>query len=321
LLATKFSKYLALSLTVVFAIGLFSSWHASNAATTVPLAISQAIPFNEQIVQFLPELPPEKSFVQVIPYAPGNTQFMPQSIPQASSSSSLSSPVPPHSSIAALQKLAQNSTANKTGKITKSEINQGGTTAQIINQIAHRYNRIAKATGYVEIYPEAHSTQLVSYQGQQLQPDVASAFDRMRTAAAADGIELRIVSGFRSIQSQVQIFEGKGGGLQATEYSAPPGHSQHHTGLAVDINSLQPSFSQTKAFTWLRRHAGSYGFILPYTEGSGDLGPQSEPWHWVYVGKPNAMKLMAGFLQRARQLSRDPLLGDQKLEKIYRSIG
>jgi LAS superfamily LD-carboxypeptidase LdcB len=89
----------------------------------------------------------------------------------------------------------------------------------------------------------------------------------------------------------------------------------------VDINSLQPSFGQTKAFIWLRRHAGSYGFILPYIEGSGDLGPRAEPWHWVYVGKPNAMKRMAGFLQRARQLSRDPLLGDQKLEEIYRSIG
>jgi LAS superfamily LD-carboxypeptidase LdcB len=44
----------------------------------------------------------------------------------------------------------------------------------------------------------------------------------MRTAAVVDGIELRIVSGFRSVQSQVQIFEGKGGGLQAAEYSAPP---------------------------------------------------------------------------------------------------
>lgn len=319
MLATKFSKYLALSLTVIIAIGLFSSWHASNAATTVPLAISQAIPFNEQIVRFLPELPPKKSFEQVIPYAPGNTQFMAQSIPQASNSS-LSSPAPTHNSIAALQKLALNSTANKTVEIPKSETNQGGTAEQIINPIAHRYSRIAKATGYVEIYPEAQSTQLVSYQGQQLQPDVAGSFDRMRNAAIVDGIELRVVSGFRSLQSQVQIFEGKGGGLQAAEYSAPPGHSQHHTGLAVDINSLQPSFGQTKAFIWLRRHAGSYGFILPYTEGSGDLGPRAEPWHWVYVGKPSAMKLMAGFLQRARQLSRDPLLGDQKLEEIYRSI-
>jgi zinc D-Ala-D-Ala carboxypeptidase len=128
-----------------------------------------------------------------------------------------------------------------------------------------------------------------------------------------------VVSGFRGIRAQAEIFEGKGGGLRAAEYSAPPGHSQHHTGLAIDINSLQTSFRTTKAFGWLKEHGREYGFMLPYANTSGDLGPSNEPWHWVYVGKPPAMNLMAAFLSRARQADYDPLDGNSQLEAIYRS--
>lgn len=295
------------------------------------LAISQAIPFPEQIAQLLPELPPEPKIEQAAsPLVPNNNQPLAQPSPTASGTAAavdVPKSVATRSSIAALQKLAPNSGSNKTLKVPKSEAPTNSTAVGTMNpfaersprEIARRYNAIAKATGYVETYPEATSAQLVSYQGQQLQADAAQAFDRMRTAAAADSIELRVVSGFRSLRTQVQIFDGKGGGQQAAEYSAPPGHSQHHTGLAIDINSLKPSFAGTKAFAWLRRRGSSYGFMLSYAASSGDLGPKAEPWHWVYVGKPSAMKLMAGFVKRARQNSHNPLLGDRKLEEIYRS--
>ncbi len=317
---------------VAIGIGIFAGWPSSNIATPVPLAISQNTPFPEQIAQFLPELPPESTIEQATLYVPSNNRSL---APQSSGASNIvSAPISAvdvpklaatRSSIAALQKLAPNSGANKTVEIPKGEAPQNKAAVDIslsrsISPIARRYNSIAKAAGYVEIYPEALGAQLVSYQGQQLQIDAARAFDRMRTAAAAESIELRVVSGFRSLQTQVQIFDGKGGGLPAAEYSAPPGHSQHHTGLAIDINSLKPSFRETKAFAWLRRRASSYGFMLPYGENSGDLGPKAEPWHWVYVGKPSAMKLMASFVQRARQNSHNPLLGDRQLEEIYRSI-
>jgi LAS superfamily LD-carboxypeptidase LdcB len=309
---------------VIIAIGIFTGWRASNAATSVPLAISQNTPFPEQIAQFLPELPPELKQDPVTLSETTRDQSLAQQSPGSSGGSSapVTPPIATRSSIAALQKLAPNAVpnvSNKTLKIPNGTDSQKQAVDRSISLIARRYHPIAKAAGYVEIYPEATSAQLVSYQGQQLQVDAAKAFEQMRTAAAADGIKLNVVSGFRSLQTQVQIFDGKGGGLPAAEYSAPPGHSQHHTGLAIDINSLKPSFRETKAFAWLRRHASSYGFILPYVEDSIDLGPKAEPWHWVYVGKPSAMKLMAGFLQRARQNSYNPLLGDRKLEAIYRS--
>ncbi len=189
----------------------------------------------------------------------------------------------------------------------------------IHNPIAQKYEDIAKRTGYLEQYPEIGSTETVEYQGQRLHKDAASAFDNMRQAAGKDNVKLQVISGFRGIRSQADIFEGKGGGLQAAEYSAPPGHSQHHTGLAIDINSLQPSFRTSKAFSWLKEHGSEYGFMLPYGNINGDLGPNNEPWHWVYVGKPPAMKLMAAFLSRARQANYDPLGGNGQLEAIYKS--
>jgi LAS superfamily LD-carboxypeptidase LdcB len=189
----------------------------------------------------------------------------------------------------------------------------------IHNPIAQKYEDIAKRTGYLEQYPEIGSAETVEYQGQRLHKDAASAFDKMRQAATKDNVKLQIISGFRGIRAQADIFEGKGGGLQAAEYSAPPGHSQHHTGLAIDINTLETSFRTSKAFGWLKEHGGEYGFMLPYGNINGDLGPNNEPWHWVYVGKPPAMKLMAAFLGRARQANYDPLGGNNQLEVIYKS--
>ena len=189
----------------------------------------------------------------------------------------------------------------------------------IHNPIAQKYADIAKRTGYLEQYPEVGTSEIVEYQGQRLHRDAASAFEQMRQAADKDNVKLQVISGFRGIRAQSDIFDSKGGGLQAAEYSAPPGHSQHHTGLAIDINSLEPSFHTSKAFSWLKERGSEYGFMRPYGNITGDLGPSNEPWHWVYVGKPPAMKLMAAFLSRARQANYDPLGGNNQLEVIYRS--
>ncbi len=217
-------------------------------------------------------------------------------------------------------------TANKSTKDVNATIgNQAGNSASyrvavaIHNPIAEKYEDIAKRTGYLEQYPEIGSAETVEYQGQRLHKDAASAFENMRQAASRDNVKLQVISGFRGIRAQADIFEGKGGGLRAAEYSAPPGHSQHHTGLAIDINTLETSFRTSKAFSWIKEHGSEYGFMLPYANINGDLGPNNEPWHWVYVGKPPAMKLMAAFLGRARQANYDPLGGNSRLEAIYKS--
>jgi len=123
---------------------------------------------------------------------------------------------------------------------------------------------------------------------QRLTPATALAWAHMTTAAAADSIELLIVSGFRSIDDQAQLISKK---LQAGQtidtilkVNTAPGFSQHHTGQAIDIATpgvrpLIEAFSESPAFQWLNTHAESFGFRMPYGyNNEWDL--TYEPWHW-----------------------------------------
>jgi len=118
----------------------------------------------------------------------------------------------------------------------------------------------------------------------------AESWRRMRAAAAADGVELLPVSGFRSIARQADIIRSKleaGHSLAAIlRYVAAPGFSEHHTGRALDISSpeytdLEEAFEQTRAFQWLERQASRFGFSLTYPRGNS-FGIGYEPWHWCW---------------------------------------
>ena len=126
----------------------------------------------------------------------------------------------------------------------------------------------------------------------RLTPDAAAAWRRMKEAAAAEGVVLKLISAFRSIDRQVEIVREKlaeGATLdEILSASAPPGYSEHHTGRAVDIDTdgappLEIEFERTPAFAWLSRNAGRFGFVLSFPEGNR-YGYQYEPWHWFYTG-------------------------------------
>ena len=72
----------------------------------------------------------------------------------------------------------------------------------------------------------------------------------------------------------------------------PPGTSEHHLGLAMDICNTNSSFSSQKEYKWLMEHAHEYGFILRYTADKQSItGIIPEPWHWRYVGVEHAKKI------------------------------
>lgn len=123
-----------------------------------------------------------------------------------------------------------------------------------------------------------------------LAPAAARAWLRMRGAAARDGVELLLVSAFRSIDFQRALIEAKlQRGLSVDEVlriNAPPGYSEHHSGRAVDIGSaevtpLEEDFEKTAAFAWLQKNARRYRFSLSYPRGNAQ-GFCYEPWHWCY---------------------------------------
>ncbi|GEO96029.1 D-alanyl-D-alanine carboxypeptidase family protein [Kocuria turfanensis] len=135
---------------------------------------------------------------------------------------------------------------------------------------------------------------LESVGGPLLRADAAAAFRRMRADAAATGVPITAVSGYRSYTTQAGLYRdyvARYGREQADLISARPGHSEHQTGLALDIGNpdgacgLQSCFADTPAGAWARAHAHEYGFVVRYPAGrTGTTGYAYEPWHLRYVG-------------------------------------
>ncbi len=129
----------------------------------------------------------------------------------------------------------------------------------------------------------------------------AQAYRKMSADAAAAGIRLTVISGFRSVSDQNDLFfrvkEQRNQAVsKRAEVSAPPGHSEHHTGYAVDIGdsdrsdtNLSQSFENTPAFAWLSEHAAKYSFELSFTKGNTQ-GVSYEPWHWRFVGDRSSLE-------------------------------
>ncbi len=122
----------------------------------------------------------------------------------------------------------------------------------------------------------------------RLAPEAAAAWVALREAAEADGVRLLALSGFRSVARQREIVGRKlAAGIPWPEIlrvSACPGHSEHHTGCAIDLGSpacehLAETFEGTREFRWLGAHASRFGFALSYPRNNAS-GVTYEPWHW-----------------------------------------
>ena len=115
-----------------------------------------------------------------------------------------------------------------------------------------------------------------------------NAFNSMQAAASTEGISLFVQSGYRSYTTQNTLYNryvSKDGKTLADTYSARPGYSEHQSGLAADINSLDQSFINTPEGKWLNNNCYKYGFIIRYPKGKEEqTGYMYEPWHIRYVG-------------------------------------
>lgn len=144
-----------------------------------------------------------------------------------------------------------------------------------------------------------------SFQGKsekrQLQAEAAKALEHMFAEAKKQQITLLGVSGYRSAGTQKVLFayNVKTQGIEhASRYSARAGHSEHQTGLAIDVSGkdsktrLEESFAATAEGKWLAAHAPEYGFIIRYPKGKEAItGYAYEPWHIRYVGVEAAKQI------------------------------
>jgi D-alanyl-D-alanine carboxypeptidase len=134
-----------------------------------------------------------------------------------------------------------------------------------------------------------------------MRKEAAGALEKLVAAAKKDGVSIAGVSGYRSQATQKTLFENyakKDGEEAARKYSAVPGHSEHQTGLAMDVSgsdgkcAASDCFAGTKEAKWLAEHSAEHGFIIRYPKGKEDVtGYQYEPWHLRYVGTKVAMEI------------------------------
>ncbi len=125
-----------------------------------------------------------------------------------------------------------------------------------------------------------------------LRSQTADAFDEMKRAAAAQGVALSAISGYRSIQYQRNLYNGYLAGdsrANVDTYSARPGHSEHNIGLAIDVYG----YAGSPQYNWIKNHCHEYGFIVRYTRAWQTVtGYMDEPWHIRYIGKEHSMKMI-----------------------------
>lgn len=122
--------------------------------------------------------------------------------------------------------------------------------------------------------------------------DAQAAFDKMQADAADEDINIYISSGYRSYDYQAGLYQryvDRDGKAEADRYSARPGHSEHQTGLAFDLNTIDNSFADTKEGKWVLRNCYKYGFIIRYPADKEEItGYMWEPWHIRYLGEETA---------------------------------
>ncbi len=128
-----------------------------------------------------------------------------------------------------------------------------------------------------------------------LDSEAESAFNTLSEAAANQGLDIYLSSGFRSYETQVRIYESyvdSYGKESADTFSARPGYSEHQTGLVIDVNTIDDSFAGTPEAEWLAKHAHEYGFIIRYPKGKESItGYKYEPWHIRYLGVEKATEV------------------------------
>ena len=136
---------------------------------------------------------------------------------------------------------------------------------------------------------------LPSSYGSGLTSETQNAFNKMQADAKDLGLNLWLSSGYRSYYDQQYIYNNyvqNDGEENADTYSARAGHSEHQTGLAFDLNTIDYSFSYTNEGKWVHDNCYKYGLILRYPKGKESItGYMYESWHMRYVGVSLATKL------------------------------
>ncbi len=145
-----------------------------------------------------------------------------------------------------------------------------------------------------------------AYSNMKFDSRAIGALEDMIEAAAEDGVTLTVISSYRTVQRQQELFDDKVRRVllenpslsreEAEEKAATevtrPGTGEHHTGLAVDFNLAESWFEGTVQDKWLKANAEKYGFVNRYPKDKQDItGIIPEAWHYRFVGAEHAKRM------------------------------
>ena len=167
--------------------------------------------------------------------------------------------------------------------------------------------------------PEDYTVELVNVQGKyNLDAKAAQSAIDLLAAAKDAGYNMVLCSAYRTVEKSAELYNRKvkefinagydeeNAKVQAARWVAPPGTSEHHTGLAMDLVSsdywgyysdLEHDYENFDSFKWMYKHCAEFGFILRYPNGDeGVTGYTYEPWHYRFVGREAATDIHFGNL-------------------------
>lgn len=220
--------------------------------------------------------------------------------PAENSSVSSSSEPAAESSVASSSASAAESSSASSSFVAEEE-NSGYSALILVNP----WNRI----------PEDYTVKLVTVQGKyKLDEKAAQSAIELVAAAKEAGYDMLLCSAYRTIEKSEELYNRKvtefinagydesTAKTEAAKWVAPPGTSEHHTGLAMDLVSsdywgfysdLEHDYENFESFEWMYEHCAEFGFILRYPKDKQDItGITYEPWHYRYVGKEAAAYIM-----------------------------
>lgn len=169
-----------------------------------------------------------------------------------------------------------------------------------------RIRQLAESRGYR--LRSSPNGPLSSVDGQPIQASVVQSWSGLKSAAAAQGLQMSIVSAYRSVENQRSLFLSRLAATGATidqvaagnaddkvNYvlitSSIPGYSKHHTGYTIDILCSGwefENFKNSPCNTWITadnyKAAKENGFIPSYPPAADIQGPDPEAWEYVWVG-------------------------------------
>ena len=166
------------------------------------------------------------------------------------------------------------------------------TVSERVVTVRNRGDNLTYVNGIL-IVNKSHS--VPSDYGSGLLDIVYDAYSNLKKDALDLGYDIPLKSGFRTYEYQNKIYNNYiklYGKEEADTFSAPPGCSEHQTGLAMDVGKIDDDYDKTKEGSWLQENAYKYGFIIRYARGKESItGYKYEPWHIRYLGIDTATKV------------------------------